>query len=85
LKKDKKKKNVAKSPHFLLAIHSATAVDNLSGNIRRQVTGKEECDFGHIFRLSTTTEWYLLLPFLTEIIRDRFGHIGGNEAGSNAV
>src|SRR5574344_1389613 len=68
-----------------LAVHCTANMDDLSTDIRRQIARKEQSHLGHLLRSTSTTERNLLCPFFTNLLRQRIGHIGDNEACSYAV
>ena len=57
--------NVAERLH----VHTTVDLNNLTANIARQVGSEEDANICDILSLTTTTQWNLLHPVLTDFLR----------------
>ena len=70
---------------FALAVHRATAVDDLAADIAGQVAGEEEGYIGHIFGGSSAPKRNLLDPRVTDVCWQSVRHVRNDESGRDAI
>ena len=69
----------------VLAIHAATAVDDLTRDIRGEVGGEEERHVGDVLGGATATQRNQALPSLADIVRQSVGHGRDDESRSDGI
>ena len=66
-------------------VHRAAHVDYLAADIGRQIRSEEQGDLGDVVGRTSAPQWNLLGPLFLDLVRQRVGHVGDNEARGDRV